>query len=126
MLLIPVPGALKGLGRIRNFAMFVALEKALVEGGSQALRGDPGALLQGFVDLADLLISGRLHTRLAKSVRRRHQRIYQHLSQPRGAAPDHQSLTSPQLLERMLGSRDMTTRELQSVLDSSATSRHTL
>ena len=126
LLLIPVPGALKGLGRIRNFAMFVALEKALVEGGSQALRGDPGALLQGFVDLADLLISGRLHTRLAKSVRRRHQRIYQHLSQPRGAAPDHQSLTSPQLLERMLGSRDMTTRELQSVLDSSATSRHTL
>ncbi|OIN54113.1 NEL-type E3 ubiquitin ligase domain-containing protein [Pseudomonas costantinii] len=126
VLLIPVPGALKGLGRVRAFAMFAALEQALIEGGSQAIKGEPGELLQGFADLVDLLVSGRLQTRLAIGVQRRHQRLYQQLSQSRSVGPDHQRLTNPQALERMLGVQDVPARDLEAVLDSSATSRHTL
>lgn len=126
LLLIPVPGPLKGLGRLRTIAMFVALEQALVDGGLRALQGEPEALLQGFVDLADLLVSSRLHTRLAKTVRLRHQRLYQQLSQSRGVANESPSQTSPQLLERMLGAQDSAVRDMQVVLDSSATSRQTL
>lgn len=123
VLLIPAPGALKGLGRVRAVALFVVLGQGLVEGGDQALRGEPGELLQTLVDLADLLISSRLNTGLVKRVKRRHQRLYQHLSQPRVAAADPQTLSSPQLLERMLGTEHTPQRDLQQVLDTSATSR---
>ncbi|WP_446432864.1 NEL-type E3 ubiquitin ligase domain-containing protein [Pseudomonas sp. 1152_12] len=126
LLLIPVPGPLKGLGRLRTIAMFVALEQALVDGGLRALQGEPEALLQGFVDLADLLVSSRLHTRLAKTVRLRHQRLYQQLSQSGGVVNKSPSQTSPQLLERMLGAQDSAVRDMQVILDSSATSRQTL
>lgn len=126
VLLIPVPGALKGLGRVRAFAMFVAMEQALIEGGRQALEGQPGELLQGFVDLADLLISGRLHTRLAKTVQRRHQTLYRHLTKSYGTAPDVQGLTNPGLLERMLGRQGTPARDMQVLLDSSGTSRKML
>lgn len=126
VLLIPVPGALKGLGRVRAFAVFVAMEQALVEGGSQALQGEPGELLQGFADLADLMISGRLHSRLAMSVQRRHLRLYQQLSQHRRADMAHQHLTGTQLLERMLGAPSAPAREIEAVLATSATSRQAL
>ncbi|MCP1508096.1 hypothetical protein J2Y83_004069 [Pseudomonas marginalis] len=126
VLLIPVPGALKGLGRVRAFAMFVAMEQALVEGGQRALLGEPVELVQGFADLADLLISGRLHTRLARSVQRRHQHLYQRLSRQHGAGPEHRQLTSPQVLERMLGSQDVPLRDIEVVLETSATSVQTL
>ena len=82
VLLIPVPGALKGLGRARAFGMFGTLSQSLVGSGSQALQDESGDPLQGLLDLADLLVSGRLHTRLAKTVLRRHRRLYQQLSQP--------------------------------------------
>ncbi len=124
VLLIPVPGALKGLGRVRTIAMFVALEQALVEGGSQAMQGEPGDLLQGFADLADLLISGRLHTPLAKSVQRRHQRLYRRLSEARGVT-EHREPTAPKVLDAMLGS-DAPAREMQVILVSSSTSQETL
>ena len=126
VLLIPVPGALKGLGRVRAFAMFYAMEQALVEGGQQAMLGEPDELLQGFADLADLLISGRLHTRLARSVRRRHQRLHQQLSRQYGATPAPAHLANPQMLERMLATQDVPARALQVVLDASSTSRQTL
>ncbi|MBF6028787.1 hypothetical protein ICY20_13665 [Pseudomonas sp. P115] len=126
VLLIPVPGALKGLGRIRAFAMFYAMEQALVEGGQQAMLGEPGELLQGFADLADLLISGRIHTRLAYSVQRRHQRLYRQLSLRHGATPTPQQLSSPQILERMLAAQDVPARKLEALLDASSTSRQTL
>ncbi|KAF1011877.1 MAG: hypothetical protein GAK32_00539 [Pseudomonas fluorescens] len=126
VLLIPVPGALKGLGRVRAFGMFVVLGQALVEGGHQAMQGEPGDLLQGFIDIADLLISSRLHTRLARSVLRRHQRLYQQLSQPRSAEPDHQQQATPQVLEKMLGAADASVRDMERVLDTRATSRAVL
>ena len=126
VLLIPVPGALKGLGRVRTFAMFVAMEQALIEGGHQAMQGQPGELLQGFADLADLLVSGRLHTRLARSVQRRHQRLYHQLSQQRSVAPVAKPATSPQLLERMLDGQAITATGLASVLEASSTSPQTL
>ncbi|MBC3198665.1 dermonecrotic toxin domain-containing protein [Pseudomonas poae] len=125
VLLIPVPGALKGLGRVRTIAMFVALEQALVEGGSQAMQGEPGDLLQGFADLADLLISGRLHTRLAKSVQRRHQRLYRRLSDARGATEQREP-SAGKVLETMLGSPDTPARAMEVILSSSATSQQTL
>lgn len=126
VLLIPVPGALKGLGRVRAFAMFMALEQALVEGAYQAIQGQPGELLQGFADLADLLISGRMHTRLAKSVQRRHQRLYQQLSAQRTEQAAPARLTTPQMLEKMLGTQDAPARDMEVILESSSTSRHTL
>jgi len=126
VLLIPVPGALKGLGRVRAFAMFIAMEQALVEGGRQALLGEPAELLQGFADLADLLISGRLHMRLGRSVLRRHQHLYQRLSQRYSAVPEHRHLSSPQVLERMLGSQDVLPRQIEILLETSATSAQTL
>lgn len=126
VLLIPVPGALKGLGRVRAFAMFVAMKQALVEGGHQALQGEPGELLQGLADLADLLISGRLHTRLAKSVQHRHQRLYRQLSEPRSTTSEVQSLSNPALLERMLASQDTAVRDREVVLDVSGTPRQVL
>ena len=126
VLLIPVPGALKGVGRVRAFAMFYAMEQALVEGGQQAMLGEPEELLQGFADLADLLISGRLHTRLGKSVQRRHQRLHQQLSQRHAAAPDYQRQASVHVLERMLGAQDAPARALEAVLQTSSTSRQTL
>ncbi|WP_330212260.1 NEL-type E3 ubiquitin ligase domain-containing protein [Pseudomonas sp. Z18(2022)] len=126
VLLIPAPGALKGLGRVRALAMFVAMEQALVEGGALALQGEPGEFLQGLVDVADLLIGSRLHTRLDRSVQRRHQRLFQRLSVPRAGASNHQALTNPQVLERMLGTPNIPARDLDILLDSSATSRQTL
>lgn len=124
VLLIPVSGSLKGLGRVRAFAMFVALGQGLIAGSYQALRGEPGELLQAFADLADLLISGRLHSRLAITVQRRHQRLYQQLSQRQN--PSHQALTNPQLLERMLGAQGAPVRDMDVVLAASGTTRHTL
>lgn len=126
VLLIPVPGALKGLGRVRTFAMFVAMERALIEGGHQAMQGQPGELLQGFADLADLLVSGRLHTRLARSVQRRHQRLYHQLSQQRSVAPVAKPATSPELLERMLDGQAIAATGLDTVLEASGTSPQTL
>ena len=126
VLLIPVPGALKGLGRVRAIAMFYALETAMVEGHALALQGEPGELLQGLADLVDLLVSGRLHTRVAKSVQRRHQRLFQQLSQSRSMPLDPVPLSSPQLLEKMLGTQDAPARALTAVLDTSGTSRETL
>ena len=124
VLLIPVPGGLKGLGRVRAFGMFVALGQGLLEGAYQALQGEPGELLQAFADLADLLISGRLHSRLAMTVQRRHQRLYHQLSQRQ--LPNPQPLTTPQLLERMLGAHGESVRDMDVVLASSGTSRQTL
>lgn len=124
VLLIPVPGALKGLGRVRAFAMFAALGQSLIAGVYQSLQSEPAELLQAFSDLADLLISGRLHTRLALTVQRRHQRLYQQLSQHR--TPNYPSLQAPQLLDRMLGVLDIPTRDLEVVLAASGTTRHTL
>lgn len=126
LLLIPVPGAVRGLARIRAFAMFVALEQALIDGGQQVTEGQPVEFLQGVFDLADLLISSRLHTRLGKSVLRRHQRLYRQLAQQPARFPDPQTLTAPQVLERMLGSQDASPRDMQIVLNTSSTSRQAL
>lgn len=126
VLLIPVPGALKGLGRVRAIAMFYALATAMVEGYALALQGEPGEWLQGLVDLVDLLISGRLHTRVAKSARRRHQRLFAQLSQPRSMPLDPVPLNAPQLLEKMLGTQDAPTRALAAALATSGTSSETL
>ena len=126
LLLIPVPGALKGLGRARAFGMFVALSQSLVEGGFQAIQGEPGDLVQGLMDLADLLVSGRLHTRLAKSAQRRHRHLYQQLSQPRSAVPDTPQPTGPPLLERMLGTQGAPAEALVNLLDISGTRHETL
>lgn len=126
VLLIPVPGALKGLGRARAFGMFVALSQSLVGSGSKVLQDEPGDLLQGLMDLADLVVSGRLHTRLAKTVLRRHRHLYQQLAQPRSAVPDTPQPTGPPLLERMLGTQDASVQALANVLDISGTPHETL
>ena len=124
LLLIPAPGPLKGLGRVRTVAMFAVLVQALIEGGYKAQQGEPAELLQTFTDLADLLISSRLHTRLALSVRRRHQTLYHQLSQPRDRSVE--ALTSPQLLARMLGDRHASGKAIATVLEASNTPRRTL
>ena len=123
LLLIPVPGPLKGLGRLRAVAMFAVLTQSLIEGGVKALQGEPGELLQTFVDLADLLISSRLHTRLARSVMRRHQALYRQLSQPGSVAGERVDTV---LLERMLGASQAPVKSLNAVLEASNTPRQIL
>lgn len=126
VLLIPVPGALKGMGMVRSIAMFYALATAMVEGHALALQGEPGELLQGLVDLVDLLISGRLHTRVAKSAQRRHKRLLEQLAPPRSRPAEPARPSGAPLLETMLGTQGAPTRALTAVLASSGTSRETL
>ena len=123
LLLIPVPGPLKGMGRVRALALFTALGQALIDGASEALMGRPGTFLQSVIDMADLLISGRLHTRLALTVRRRHQVLYQQLSQQHNASvtQDRQRLGDSQLLERIIAGNEAPVRALEAVLQTSAT-----
>ncbi|WP_426133873.1 NEL-type E3 ubiquitin ligase domain-containing protein [Pseudomonas sp. PWP3-1b2] len=123
-LLIPVPGALKGLGRVRAFVMFATLGQGLIKSGPLVSQGEYGELLQTFSDLADLLISGRLHTRLATSVRRRHQRLYQQLSQR--PLPSRSALTNCELMGRMLGADGASPKDLEAILATSQTSRDAL
>ncbi|SFB18593.1 NEL-type E3 ubiquitin ligase domain-containing protein [Pseudomonas sp. NFPP24] len=127
LLLMPVPGPLKGLARVRAVALFAALGEGVLNGISSVLEGHAGELVLAFSDLADLLISGRLHSRLAFSVRRRHQALYQRLSQiPAASIKDSTGLSSPQLLERMLLPSQAPAHELQAVLETSGTSREQL
>lgn len=127
LLLMPVPGPLKGLARVRVIALYAALGEGLLNGLSSVLEGHAGELVLAFSDLADLLISGRLHSRLAFSVRRRHQALYQRLSQmPAASIKDSRGLSSPQLLERMLLPSQAPAHELQAVLETSGTSREQL
>lgn len=52
VLLIPaVPGALKGLGQVRAFLMFIAMEQALVEGGGRRCSASLPELLRGLPTL---------------------------------------------------------------------------
>ncbi|MBN2991458.1 hypothetical protein JWR97_08735 [Pseudomonas cedrina subsp. fulgida] len=120
LLLIPAPGALRGLGRVRQVAMFAVLAKGLADAGVVVSQGHSGEALQTFVDLADLLISSRLHTRLALTVRRRHQGLYRRLSQQYRA--DAAPLTDSRKLQRMLGNSAAPARDLAVVLKSSDTS----
>lgn len=127
LLLMPVPGPLKGLARVRAIALFAALGEGLLNGLSSVLEGHAGELVLAFSDLADLLINGRLHSRLAFSVRRRHQALYQRLSQmPAASIKDSTGLSSPQLLERMLLPSQAPAHELQALLETSGTSREQL
>lgn len=127
LLLMPVPGPLKGLARVRTIALFAALGEGVLNGLSSVLEGHAGELVLAFSDLADLLISGRLHTRLALNVRRRHQALYQRLSQmPAASIKDSAGLSSPQLLERMLLPSQAPAHEVQAVLETSGTSREQL
>lgn len=131
VLLIPVPGPLKGLGRVRMFAMFFALGRGFIDGGVSAVRGQSADLVQAFVDLADLLISGRLHTRLARTVKRRHGALYERLMQQRHAIIDLEPETVPALstvqrLERMLGAPQAPVQALDTLLRISNTSQDRL
>ncbi|MHA4968924.1 NEL-type E3 ubiquitin ligase domain-containing protein [Pseudomonas extremorientalis] len=125
ILLLPVPGALKGLARIRVVALFAALGEGLLNGVSRMLEGHAGELVLAFADLADLLISGRLHSRLAISVRRRHHALYRRLSQLPEAtrAQETKDLSDSQWVERMLLPAQAPAREIQALLDTSGTSR---
>lgn len=128
LLLTPAPGALKGLGRIRAFALFVALGQSFVQGVREALQGRDGELLLAYIDLADLLISGRLHTRLARTVRRRHSALYRRLSQAAATTrvPPAQALPDAHLLQRMCGVQQASPRDMAAVLAVSGTSRQAL
>ncbi|MBD8738086.1 hypothetical protein IFR41_00995 [Pseudomonas fluorescens] len=123
LLLIPAPGPLKGLGRLRAVAMFAVLTQSLIEGGAMAVQGDSVELLQTLVDLADLLISSRLHTRLARSVMRRHQALYRQLSPPGSVAGER---VDTALLERMLSASQAPVKSLNAVLEASNTPRQLL
>lgn len=124
ILLIPVPGALRGLGRVRAVALFSALLQGAIEGNYRALQGDSSGLFQTYIDLADLLVSSRLHTRLAVTVQRRHQLLYQRLSRPVGNGDKH--ISDPKLVERMLGAPHSFDQAAQALLASSGTSRDAL
>ncbi|NWF06926.1 hypothetical protein HX810_04450 [Pseudomonas salomonii] len=122
LLLIPVPGPLKGLGRLRAFAMFTSIGQALFQGLQKDGRGD---LVQAAMDVADLLSSRFLHARLAPTVRRRHQALYERLAQQSKplTAAERESQTDGQLLEKMLGASDVPPQKLERIVTLSNSSR---
>ncbi|KQM46793.1 hypothetical protein ASE80_15010 [Pseudomonas sp. Leaf15] len=122
LLLIPVPGPLKGLGRLRAFAMFTSIGQTLFQGLHKDGRGD---LVQAAMDVADLLSSRFLHARLAPTVRRRHQALYERLAQQSKplTAAERESQTDGQLLEKMLGATDVPPQKLERIVTLSNSSR---
>ena len=125
LLLIPVPGPLKGLGRLRAFGMFASLGQTLFEGLQKGERAD---LVQVALDVADLLSSRFLHARLAPAVKRRHEALYQRLVQQSKplTVPERQSQTDAQLLEKMIGAVDAPLPKLESALKTSNSARDAL
>ncbi len=122
LLLIPVPGPLKGLGRLRAFAMFASMGQTVFQGLQKDERGD---LVQTAMDVADLLSSRFLHTRLAPTVRRRHQALYDRLAQQSKplTADERKSQTDGQLVEKMMGATDVPTQTLARIVNLSKSSR---
>ncbi len=122
LLLIPAPGPLKGLGRLRAFAMFTSIGQTLFQGLQKDGRGD---LVQAAMDVADLLSSRFLHARLAPTVRRRHQALYERLAQQSKplTAAERESQTGGQLLEKMLGATNVPPQKLERIVSLSNSSR---
>lgn len=122
LLLIPAPGPLKGLGRLRAFAMFASMGQTVFQGLQKDERGD---LVQVAMDIADLLSSRFLHTRLAPTVRRRHQALYDRLTQQSKpmTADERKSQTDGQLVEKMMGATDVPTQTLERIVNLSKSSR---
>ncbi|WP_395600742.1 NEL-type E3 ubiquitin ligase domain-containing protein [Pseudomonas sp. B19125] len=122
LLLIPVPGPLKGLGRLRAFALFTSIGLTFL----QALQEDSRAnLVQLAIDIADLLSSRFLHRRLAPTVRRRHQALYSRLAQQSRlmTTTERKSQTGGQLVEKMMGATDVPTQTLERIVSLSNSSR---
>ena len=122
LLLIPVPGPLKGLGRLRAFALFTSIGLTFF----QALQEDSRAnLVQLAIDIADLLSSRFLHRRLAPTVRRRHQALYSRLAQQSRlmTTTERKSQTGGQLVEKMMGATDVPTQTLERIVSLSNSSR---
>ncbi|TSD75882.1 hypothetical protein FFI16_005420 [Pseudomonas sp. KBS0710] len=122
LLLIPAPGPLKGLGRLRAFAMFVSIGQTVLQG---LLTGETGHFVQAAMDIADLLSSRFLHLRVASTVRRRHQALYQRLAQQSKplTADELKRQTDGQLVEKMMGATDVPTQTLARIVNLSKSSR---
>jgi len=75
LLLLPVPGGLRGMGRVVQIALFGTLGYNFVQGLTEAAKGHPEQLAQSVVDIGNLLISAGLHRHAVKWSIRRHQEL---------------------------------------------------
>lgn len=83
LLLIPVPGATKGLTRAIQFLFVGTTASGLYSALEQAGQGDSSGLAQSLVDAMDLLITPKLNASAARLARSRHAKLLQGMGQPR-------------------------------------------
>ncbi|NWD68430.1 hypothetical protein HX870_12580 [Pseudomonas gingeri] len=75
LLLLPVPGGLRGMGRVVQIALFGTLGYNFIQGLTEAAKGRPEQLAQSVVDIGNLLISAGLHRNAVKWSIRRHREL---------------------------------------------------
>lgn len=75
LLLLPVPGGLRGMGRVVQIALFGSLGYNFIQGLTEAAKGRPEQLAQSVVDIGNLLISAGLHRHAVKWSIRRHREL---------------------------------------------------
>ncbi|MGA8133013.1 MAG: NEL-type E3 ubiquitin ligase domain-containing protein [Pseudomonas gingeri] len=75
LLLLPVPGGLRGMGRVVQIALFGSLGYNFIQGLTEAAKGRPEQLAQSVIDIGNLLISAGLHRNAVKWSIRRHREL---------------------------------------------------
>lgn len=83
LLLIPVPGATKGLGKAIRFLFIGVTAKGLYSALEQSSLGDNSGLAQTLVDALDMLITPIMNTTAGRLTHRRHAKLLHDMGQPR-------------------------------------------
>ncbi|MFJ2332872.1 NEL-type E3 ubiquitin ligase domain-containing protein [Pseudomonas helleri] len=99
MLTTPVPGGVQGLNTIMQVAVFGSLAYSIVQGVTEAVKGESTTFASAMADTADLLINARLIGVASRVHRQRMSKLWNTLGQPRKVtrADGTAELWSPQL-----------------------------
>ncbi|WP_314916825.1 NEL-type E3 ubiquitin ligase domain-containing protein [Pseudomonas helleri] len=99
MLTTPVPGGVQGLNKIMQVAVFGSLAYSVVQGVTEAIKGEPTTFASAMGDTADLLINARLIGVASRVHRQRMSTLWNTLGRPRKVtrADGTAELWSPQL-----------------------------
>lgn len=99
MLTTPVPGGVQGLNKIMQVAVFGSLAHSVVQGVTQAVKGESTTFASAMADTADLLINARLIGVASRVHRQRMSTLWNTLGRPRKVtrADGTAELWSPQL-----------------------------
>ena len=83
LLLTPVPGGVTGMIRTTQLLMLGNLTYSVIEGVDQAVKGDASAFASSLADIADLIVSARLHATAGRLQQRRLHALIQRIGNPR-------------------------------------------